>query len=181
MTKREFIHTMTTATIRALQFVQNTYANKQESPEHLQKQLDEKLDELEDFNNRPMSAEAASDPENLVSVRSKKEKLYAEIAQLSLRIKNETASTPVTIKQFGTQKDTNSFIFMLSDGTAHVIDTVNGEEDVPACAERILYEAGEYIAKVLSVYNNTDCDNCDLIPDVHSFIAALKPFSFMGE
>lgn len=180
MTKREFMDTLTTATIKALKFIQDTYDSKQESPEYLQKQLDEKLAELEDFNNRPMSAEAVSDPENLALVRSKKEKLCTDIAQLSLRIKNETASTPVTIKQFGEQKD-NSFVFLLSDGTTHVIDTIKSEGDVPACAERILYEAGEYIANVISVYNNTDCDNCDLIPDVHPFIAALKPFLFMGE
>lgn len=180
MTKREFMHTLTTATIKALQFVQDTYANKQESPEYLQKQLDEKLAELEDFNNRPMSAEAASDPENLASVHSKKEKLYAEIAQLSLRIKNEATSIPVTIKQLGVQKDTNAFVFVLSDGTVHAIDTVKSEEDVPACAERILYETGEYIAKMISV-ENTDCDTCDLSSEVHPFIAALKPFLFMGE
>ena len=181
MTKREFMHTMTTATIKALKFIQDIYDNEQESPEYLQKQLDEKLAELEDFNNRPMSAEAASDPENLASVRSKKEKLYADIAQLSLRIKNEATNTPATLKQFGVQEDTNAFVFVFPNGIVYTIDTIKTEKDVPACAERILYETGEYIAKVISAYENTDCDNCDLIPDVHSFIAALKPFSFMGE
>ena len=179
MTKREFMNTLTTATIKALKFIQDTYDNKQESPEYLQKQLDEKLAELEDFNNRPMSAEAASDPENLVSVLSKKEKLYAEIAQLSLRIKN--GATSKTLKQFGVQEDTNAFVFVFSNGVTYTIDTIKTEKDVPACAERILYETGEYIAKVISMYENTDCDTCDLSPDVHPFIAALKPFLFMGE
>lgn len=154
MTKNEFMHKVNAATIQALQFIQDTYANKQETPEQLQKQLDEKLEQLETFQSAPMSPEAVSDPDNLERFRVKKGELNAEIAQLSLKIKNVVAAgVPVTIKTFGVENETNVFIFILSDETIHRIPTYENTGDLPKCAEDTLFAAAEYISEVIARYN----------------------------
>lgn len=204
MTKNEMIHAITTATSRALNLILDTYAEPslQYTKEHIQRDLDTKLAELESLK-KPMnmSPEAANDPENIKAAQerrdAKRNQLYKEIAELTLMLKDDTIPASVNTKKItkvALNEETWDFIINVASGTdtegkneTHEITTFEDPDVVlPECMEELIHISADYLGVVVSMFES-DCSDCKNSVDVtddeefKQFLAHFIPVLVLGK
>lgn len=204
MTKNEMIHAITTATCRALNFILEVHAETslQYTKEHIQRDLDNKLAELESLK-KPMnmSPEAANDPENIKAAQerrdAKRNQLYKEIAELTLMLKDDTIPASVSVKKItrvALNNKTWDFIIDVASGTdtegkneTHEITTFEDPDVVlPECMKELIHISADYLGVVVGMLES-DCSDCkdsvDVIDDEEfkQFLARFIPVLVFGK